>query len=108
MGERVWDWPSQRLPTPRPPLNCEDANVIRFTSIANYQHIELAQIVQPAELVPVPPKPRKPRKICTRRKYDRAELQHLRDEGWGYIRIGRLYDKHHTTILYACRKWGIK
>lgn len=28
--------------------------------------------------------------------------------GWSYPRIGRLFRKDHTTVLWACRKYGIE
>lgn len=31
----------------------------------------------------------------------------LRQRGWSYSRLGRLFEKDHTTIMYHCRKLGV-
>jgi chromosomal replication initiation ATPase DnaA len=29
----------------------------------------------------------------------------LRDHGWSYPAIGKLFDRHHTTIMYLVKEW---
>lgn len=42
------------------------------------------------------------------RGFDVEEMLELCKDGWSYSELGRRYGKDHTTILYHCRKHGIR
>lgn len=36
------------------------------------------------------------------------EMLLLREDGWSFLKLGRKYECDHTSILYQCKKFGIK
>lgn len=43
-----------------------------------------------------------------RLNYDLAEMLELRSKGMSYSKLGRIYKKDRTTIMFHCRKYGIQ
>lgn len=35
------------------------------------------------------------------------QMLRLRSEGWSYVRIGEMFNKHHSTIIHWCKRFKV-
>jgi len=35
------------------------------------------------------------------------QMLRLRSEGWSYVKIGEMFNKHHSTIIHWCKRFQV-